>query len=130
MPSHRILQINALATAACGAAMLAARGVLPGLFGLGTPYLLDGVALGLLAYAAALWVVAARAPVSRRALLVFTAADALWVGASVLVLLLFWDQLAPVARTLVIAVGLAVDAFATLQYLAARAVAPARPLLT
>ena len=38
---------------------------------------------------------------------------------SAAVLLLFWDQLTPVGRSLVIAVALVVEAFATLQYRAA-----------
>jgi hypothetical protein len=45
--------------------------------------------------------------------------NAVWVGASAMVLLLFWDQLAPVARPFVIAVALAVEVFATLQFRAA-----------
>ena len=56
---------------------------------------------------------------TRQALLAFTVADALWVAASALVLLLFWAELAGVARFLVIAVALVVEVFATLQFLAA-----------
>ena len=58
-------------------------------------------------------------PVDRPTLLAFTAADALWVAGSAVVLLLFWSQFTPLARTLVIVVALAVDVFATLQYRAA-----------
>ena len=50
----------------------------------------------------------------------FAIVDALWVAGSAVVLLLFWGQLTPVARVLVIAVALAVEVFATLQYRAAR----------
>ena len=49
----------------------------------------------------------------------FAIVDALWVAGSAVVLLLFWGQLTPVARVLVIAVALAVEVFATLQYRAA-----------
>ena len=49
----------------------------------------------------------------------FTVADGLWVVASAIVLLLFWGQLAAVARVLVIATALVVEVFATLQYRAA-----------
>ena len=52
--SNRILQINATATAATGLAMLAGRGFLPPLFGLGSPILLDLIAIFFLAYAAGL----------------------------------------------------------------------------
>jgi hypothetical protein len=119
MTSHRILQLNAISTAACGVAMLAARGTLHSLFGLDSPALLDVLAIGLLAYAAMLAFAAYRRPVSRQALIVFTIADGLWVVASAIVLVLFWTQLAPVARLLVIAVALTVEVFATLQLRAA-----------
>ena len=116
MTSHRILQLNALSTAACAIAMLATRGTLYSLFGLGSPVLLDVLAVGLIAYAGALWLGARQRPVNRQTLMAFTIADGLWVGASALVLVLFWSQLAPLARVLVIAVALVVEGFATLQF--------------
>jgi hypothetical protein len=124
-PNH-ILQLNALATAICAAGMLATRGLLPAHFGLATPFVLDVLAIGLLAYAGALAVAAGRTTVARPTLLAFTAADALWVAGSAVVLLLFWSQFSPVARTLVIAVALAVEVFATLQYRAAGTVGARR----
>ena len=120
MTSHRILQLNAVSTAACAVGMLVTRGTLYSFFGLGAPILLDVLAIGLLAYAGALALAAARQPVTSQALMAFTVADGLWVAASVVVLLLFWGQLAPVARFLIIAVGLVVEIFATLQFRAAR----------
>ena len=117
-PNH-ILQLNALATAACAAGMLATRGLLPAQFGLVTPFVLDVLAVGLLVYAGALAAAARRTIVDRSTLLMFTAGDGLWVAGSAVVLLLFWSQFTPVARTLVIVVALAVDVFATLQYRAA-----------
>jgi hypothetical protein len=125
MTSHRILQLNAVSTAACGLGMLATRGTLYPSFGLDAPILLDVLAAGLLAYAGALAFAAHRQPVTRQALIAFTVADALWVAASASVLLLFWAQLAPVARLLVIAVALVVEVFATLQFRAAGRVAGA-----
>ena len=59
MTSHRILQLNAVSTAACGLGMLATRGTLHAFFGLDTPALLDLLALGLLLYAGALLFAAA-----------------------------------------------------------------------
>jgi CHASE2 domain-containing sensor protein len=127
MTSHRILQLNAVATALCGVGMLATRGTLYTLFGLDTPILLDVLAIGLLAYASALAVAARWRPVGRQALLAFTIADAIWVGASAIVLLLFWGQLMPVARALIIAVALGVEVFATLQFRAAGRAAGGSP---
>ena len=71
--------------------------------------LLDGLAIGLLGYAGALAFAAQRPPVGRRTLIAFTIADAAWVAGSAVVLWLFWAELAPVARLLVIAVAIAVE---------------------
>ena len=118
MASRRILQLNALSTAACALGMLATREVLHPLFGLDTASLLDIIAVGFLAYAGAVALAARRGP-SREALLAFAAADAAWVLGSVVVLLLFWPQFAAVARVLVIAVAVVVEVFAALQFRAA-----------
>jgi len=122
MTSHRILQLNAVSTAACAVGILATRGTLPAMFGVESPVLLDVIAIGCLVYAGALAFAAYRQPVSRQALMAFTIADVAWVLASAVVLLLFWSQLTPVARILVIAGALIVEIFATLQFRAARRV--------
>jgi hypothetical protein len=119
MPSHRILQLNAASTAACAIVMLATRGTLQSLFGLDAPLLVDVLAIGFLVYAGALVWAALRRPVGRQVLMAFTAADAAWVVGSAIVLVLFWSDLAPLARLLVIAVALVVEVFATLQFRAA-----------
>jgi FAD/FMN-containing dehydrogenase len=127
MTSHRILQINAVATAACAVGLLAGRGALAPLFGLDGPLLLDVLAIGLLGYAGALALAAHRRPVNRQTLMAFTIADAAWVAGSAVVLLLFWSELAPAARALVIGVALVVEGFATLQFRAAGRVAAQSP---
>ena len=128
MNANRILQLNATATAATAVAMLATRQVLYPFFGLATPLLLDVVAIGFLAYAAVLALAASRAHVERNTLLAFTAADALWVAASAVALVLFWGDLTVIGRALVIAVAVVVELFATLQFLAAGRVTTAAPL--
>ena len=127
MTAHRILQLNAIFTAGGAFGLLGARGILYPLFGLGSPLVLDVVAVGLLAYAGALTLAAARRPVSRQVLMFFTAADAAWVVGSAVILLLYWTNLAPIARTMVIAVALAVEVFATLQFRAAGGFIPGEP---
>jgi hypothetical protein len=122
MTPHRILQINALATAASAVALLAGRGILPRFFGLSSPLLLDIVAVGFLIYAGALALTAARRPVQSQALMAFAIADAAWVVGSAVALLMFWPQLEPLGRILIIAVALVVEVFATLQYRAAGAI--------
>jgi hypothetical protein len=119
MTSHRILQLNAVSTAACAAAMLIMRGTLHTFFGLASPMLLDVIAVGLLAYAAVLALAAQRRPIGRQVLMFFTIADAIWVGGSALVLLMFWGQLMLSAKVLIVAVALVVEVFATLQFRAA-----------
>jgi hypothetical protein len=127
MTSHRILQVNAAATAASAVVMLALRGSLPPLFGLDGPLVLDAIAVALLAYAGALVFAARRRPVTRETLLAFTVADGMWVAASAAILFFFWAQLSPLARVLVIVCALAVDVFAMLQFRAARTIASRRP---
>jgi hypothetical protein len=119
MTPHRILQVNALCTAASALGLLATRGTLPGLFGLNGPLLLDVVAAGFFAYAGALALAAKRQPVSRQALITFAVADAAWVVGSAVALAVFWPELAPVGRVLTIAVAVVVEAFAPLQFRAA-----------
>jgi hypothetical protein len=119
MTPHRILQFNAASTAACAVGMLATRGTLYSLFGLDTPMLLDVLAIALLGYAGALALAAERRTVDRRTLMAFTIADALWVAASAIVLVVFWGQLALLARVLIVAAAIVVEAFATLQFRAA-----------
>jgi hypothetical protein len=119
MTARQILTVNASATAVTAIAMLAARNVLAPLFGLSTPLLLDVTAVAFLVYAGALVFAGTRRPVPREALLTFAAIDAAWVVYSAAILFLFWPALTPIARTLVIAVALVVEVFATLQYRAA-----------
>ena len=121
MTPHRILGLNATATAACAIGMLLTRGSLYTLFGLETSLLLDVLAIGLLGYAAALAAAARCQRISREVLVVFTLADATWVIGSTVVLLACWDQFAPLARFLVFAVALVVETFAMLQFRAAEA---------
>jgi hypothetical protein len=119
MTSNQILQLNALSTAGSALAMFATRGTLYRLFGADSPMLFDVIAAGLLVYAAALVIVAREPLVGRRALMAFTFADGLWVAGSAIVLRLFWAELTPLARLLVIGVALVVDVFAMLQFRAA-----------
>ena len=123
MRPQRILHLNAVSTTACAIGMLATRGTLHPLFGLDSPVVLDVLAVGLLAYAGALVVAARRETVDRPTMMAFAFVDALWVVASAVVLSLYWGQFTLVARVLVIAVALVVEAFAALQY---RAAGPAK----
>jgi hypothetical protein len=121
MTPRQILLLNASFTAVSAVAMLVARSALAPLFGLSTPRLLDAIAVSLVLYAVALVFVANRRSVSREVLLTFAIADGVWVAGSAVVLFLFWAELAPIARALVILAAVVVDGFAMLQYRAAGA---------
>ena len=120
LTAHRAVLIDAAATTATAVLMLAARGILFPYFGLSSPLLLDVAAAAFIVYAAIIGLVAARPAISRSALMTVAGANVLYVAASLAVLVTFWSQLHPVGRGLIVAVALAVEAFATLQYAAAR----------
>jgi len=122
MTANRILQLNAVITAVCAVAMLAARPILYPLFGLSSPAWLDVATIVFLAYAAALLFVARRPTVRRAELVVFTIGDSLCFVAGLIVLIAFWSDLTPLARVLVALTTVVVDVFAMAQYRAARAV--------
>jgi hypothetical protein len=119
MTPHRILRMNALFTAIGAAGLLAARPWTPPLFGLDSPALLDAIAVASFLYAGVVALLARGRAIDRRTMLTFAIADTTWVVGSAIVLLLFWSRLAPLGRALIIAVAVAVDLLAMLQFRAA-----------
>ena len=119
---HLVLLIDAAATTATALVMLAARSTLHLYFGLQSPLLLDIAAVAFLVYAGIIAMTARRPMISRTVLMTTAAANAAYVVASIVALMLFWSELEPVGRGLIFAVALAVEAFATLQLAAARRV--------
>jgi hypothetical protein len=120
MTANRILQLNAVITAASAAALLLARPYLYPLFGLSSPLWLDAATLVFIVYAAALVIAARRTIVPRAALWAFAIGDGTCFAVSVLLLLVFWSDFTPVARALIGLTALVVDGFALAQYRAAR----------
>ncbi len=129
MTPQRILHLDAVATAGSALAMLVMSGTLAPLFGLGSPVLIEAIAVGLLGYAGAVAFIARRPHVSRQSLLAFALANAAWVVGSAVLLLVWWSQLAPLARVLVIGVALVVEAFAYFQFRAAGSAGRPSPAL-
>lgn len=123
---HAIL-IDAAATTATAALMLAARGFLYPYFGLASPQLLDIAAAAFIVYAAIIGVAAARADISRTTLTTIAGANVAYVIASMILLVTFWSALHPAGRALIVGVALAVEAFAFLQFTAAYRTAPNPP---
>ena len=120
LTAHRAVLIDAAATTATAVSMLAARGILFPYFGLSSPLLLDVTAAAFIVYAGIIGLVAARPTISRSALMTVAGANVGYVVASLAVLVMFWSQMHPVGRGLIVAVALAVEAFAMLQFAAAR----------
>jgi hypothetical protein len=129
LTAHRTVLIDAIATAASGLLMLAARRTLYPFFGLTSPMLVDLTAIAFLVYAAAISVVAMRPVISRAALMTIVFANIAYVLASLVVLITFWAHLDPIGRVLIIAVTFVVEAFATLQFAAARRAPNATPAM-
>ncbi len=120
LTARHTLLIDAAATTATGLLMLAGRTRLYPYFGLESPFLLDVVAIAFIVYAAIIAVVARRDEVSRTAVMTTAAANAGYVVASVALLIMFWSDLQPIGRAAIIVVAVTVEAFATLQFAAAR----------
>ena len=116
---HTVL-IDAAATTATAILMLAARELLYPYFGLPSSRLLDVTALAFLVYAAIIASTAMRPVIPRATLMTIIGANVAYVLASLVVLAMFWNQLHPIGRGLIAAVAVAVEAFATMQYMAAR----------
>ena len=120
LTAHRAILIDAAATTATAVLLLTARNLLYPYFGLTSPRLLDVAAVAFIAYAAIIALAARQPVVSRATLMTIVAANVGYVLASIAALLVFWPQLHVVGRVLIVAVALAVEAFAALQYVAAR----------
>ena len=112
--------IDAAATTATALLMFATRGVLYPYFGFTSPWLLDLTAAAFIVYAAIIALVARQPVVSRTALFTIAGANIAYVAASLLLLVTFWNELPAVGRVLIVAVALAVEAFALVQIAAAR----------
>jgi hypothetical protein len=130
MTPARILQFDALASAGCALALIVAGAWLAPHFGLASPALLQSVGVALLGYVALLVWTSRRPAIERSQLLAFAAADVLWVVGSAALLVLFWGEMTVLARTLIVAVALVVEAIGVLKYVAAgRVSAAASPRL-
>src|SRR5688572_22960841 len=116
---HTVL-IDAAATTATAILMLATRELLYPYFGLTSSRLLDLTALAFLVYAAIIASTTMRPAIPRATLMTIVGANVAYVIASLVVLAIFWNQLHPVGRGAIAAIAVAVEAFATLQYMAAR----------
>lgn len=128
LTAHRAVLIDAAATSVTALLMLAARGLLFPYFGLSSPLLLDLTAAAFIVYAAIIGLMAARPAISGSALMTIAGANVAYVVASLAVLVMFWSELHPIGRGLIVAVAVAVEGFATLQFMAARRLGAVEPV--
>lgn len=120
-----VLKLDAVATGAVGLLSLAAGPMLDGL--LGTPLaLLVPVGLFLVAYAAAIWIVATRTRVSRPAVWAAVAINLVYAVDCVVVLVAGWFPLTALGTAFVLFQAAAVTLFAAAQIYALRRAALAR----
>jgi hypothetical protein len=120
LTAHTAVLIDAAATAGTAVLMIAARGVLYPYFGLSSPLLLDLTAAVFLVYAAII-ALAAKAPtIARATLMTIVGANVAYVLASMVLLVTYWASMHAVGRTLMVIVAVVVEAFAMLQFAAAR----------
>ena len=127
LTAHRAVLIDSAATITTAGLMLATRSVLFPFFGLSSPWLLDLTAAGFIVYAAVIGLAAARPAISRTTLMTVAGANVAYVVGSLAVLVTFWSELHPIGRGLIVAVALAVEVFATLQFTAARRTSRVEP---
>jgi hypothetical protein len=120
LTARHTLLIDAVATTATALLMFAGRGLLYPYFGLQSPLVLDVAATAFLVYAAIIALAARREDITRTTLMATAAANGAYVVASAAMLVLFWSELQPVGRALIVVVALAVEAFAMLQFAAGR----------
>jgi hypothetical protein len=88
--------------------------------GLPSPIILIVLGLGLMGYAALLYRMATRQPLSRNAALFAVAADIAWVAGSILLLLLGWPPFTTAGKWLVAILADIVAVFAVVQFIGLR----------
>jgi len=111
------LRLDAVVTAANGAAYLVLAGPLQDLLGLQAALLRPTGAL-LLVFSAAVWLVAARPSMQRGPVLAVVAVNALWVAASLALAAFGWGSQETAGTVWVVLQALVVAAFAELQAVA------------
>ncbi len=117
--ARRALGLDAAATAALGVLLVAAAGTLEPTLGLPAG-LLRWAGLVLVPFAGVLGYLATRPRVSERAMWAIIGCNVLWAADSMLLLASGWVQATALGAAFVVAQGLAVAAFAWLEYAGVR----------
>ena len=118
------LKLDAVASGALGALLLAAGPVLEGLLGTPRPVLVP-VGLFLVTYAAAVWFVGSRPSISRSAAWTVVGLNLLWVVGSIAIVAAGWSALTTLGIAFLLAQAAVVAIFADLQFLGLRRARPA-----
>lgn len=118
--ARRLLALNAIFTAACAVPMVIASGAIARavLYSKDGTVIVSVIGLALLGYAAALLFARNRAPDNlRRWLITFSAADAVWVLSTALLLLAMPASFTPVGQVVAVAIAVVVGWFGIRQLL-------------
>lgn len=113
MSVRTALRANAAFSGLSGVALVVASGPIASMLGVESSWILVGVGVGLVGYAAQLLVTARRDPVDPGEVKLAIGADLAWVAGSMA--LVAWGPLAPTGEAVVVAVAAVVLGFALLQ---------------
>ncbi len=117
---RRALVANAVFSAVAGLGMIVFSGPLDRFMGLGLPWLLIAVGLGVVGFAVLIGLNLRRAQLNRTEAWLTVASDITWVAASAMIVFAFPDLLNTGGKVLVGLVALAVADFALFQFLGLR----------
>jgi hypothetical protein len=117
---RRVLRADCIFSAFSGLGMIIAAGPLTAFLGLPTLWMIVAIGVVLLIYAADLWYIAARKPISRRLTIAAILADAAWVLASWAIILTGWPALTTPGAWAVAVVSDVVIVVAVLKYVGLR----------
>lgn len=116
-PIRSILYGNAIFSGLSGLLFIFASSPIAQFIGIETPFIILGIGIGLVGYAALIYVNASRTEISRSFVLTAIIADSTWVLLSIVLLLTGWVPLSAEGKWAIGIVAALVDVFATLQFI-------------
>lgn len=115
-PIRSILYGNAIFSGVSGLLFIIASQPIARFLGIHTPLAILMLGIGLVGYAALLYINASRTEISRSSVLFAVVADSVWVLLSIILLLTNWIPFSMAGKWAIGIVAVIVDIFATLQF--------------
>lgn len=115
-PIRSILYGNAIFSGVSGLLFIIASQPIARFLGINTPLAILMLGIGLVGYAALLYINASRTEISRSSVLFAVVADSVWVLLSIILLLTNWIPFSMAGKWAIGIVAVIVDIFATLQF--------------